>query len=215
MFKKTLTLGLGVILIFAGLVYAAEESLTITTYYPSPYGVYRNLRLYPSNEPTDVASRQAGTMYFNISENQVYVYNGTSNVFQPVGSGGGGGGGIPRAQVYSATGAFAWTVPAGVTRVKIEMWGGGGGGAYQNIPGPVYHGGASGAYNMGVFDVTPGQTYTVIVGDGGDAGNNAPGLTGGESTVIGPVIPANSFSAGGGNGGWRSGVCMYGIHPLP
>ncbi|MCX5708225.1 MAG: hypothetical protein NTY14_04530 [Candidatus Omnitrophica bacterium] len=29
-----------------------SETLTITTYYPAPYGVYRNLRLHPSVEPT-------------------------------------------------------------------------------------------------------------------------------------------------------------------
>jgi hypothetical protein len=67
----------------------AEDSVTITTYYPSPYGVYRNMRLYPSNEPTDVASRQAGTMYFNASENQLYIYNASLNDFQILGGGGG------------------------------------------------------------------------------------------------------------------------------
>jgi hypothetical protein len=42
MLKKILTLG--IMLTFTSFAYAQQESVTITTYYPSPYGSYRELR---------------------------------------------------------------------------------------------------------------------------------------------------------------------------
>ena len=57
--------------------------------------------------------------------------------------------------------SHSWTAPAGVTHVLIELWGGGGGGG-----GGV--GGGGGAYSRSVIEVTPGTTYTVLVGGGGD-----------------------------------------------
>lgn len=44
-------LALGLVLSLFSFCYAQEESLTITTYYPSPYGVYKTLRLYPGGSP--------------------------------------------------------------------------------------------------------------------------------------------------------------------
>jgi hypothetical protein len=66
------------------------ESLTITTYYPAPYGVYRNLRLYPSDQPADDAAGVApGVMYFNQTDNQLYIYKNDTTKWQPVGGGAG------------------------------------------------------------------------------------------------------------------------------
>jgi len=63
-------------------VYAQNnETLTITTYYPSPYGVYRNLKLSPSNEPT--AGVSEGVMYYNRTLNQILFRNDTR--FVPLG----------------------------------------------------------------------------------------------------------------------------------
>jgi hypothetical protein len=54
-----------------------DNSFTITTYYPSPYGVYRNMRLYPSNEPTGPAVDR-GVMYYDNSTNIIKFYNGSA-----------------------------------------------------------------------------------------------------------------------------------------
>jgi hypothetical protein len=43
-------------------IFAADERITITTYYPSPTGVYKILRLFPRSEP---ASCQSGEMIYN------------------------------------------------------------------------------------------------------------------------------------------------------
>ncbi len=47
--------------------YASEESITITTYYPSPYGVYNELRLYPHNcsSPNNCDANQQGLMCYD------------------------------------------------------------------------------------------------------------------------------------------------------
>ena len=64
-----------------------NETITITTYYPSPYGVYRNLELYPSDEPT--VGVKEGVMYYNRTEKVIKVYNDTAWV-NITGRGGGG-----------------------------------------------------------------------------------------------------------------------------
>ena len=64
------------------------DSISITTYYPSPYGVYRNLRLFPSQQPS-AANAQPGTMYFNVTTNMTYVYVNATSKWQPVGGGAG------------------------------------------------------------------------------------------------------------------------------
>lgn len=70
------------------------ESLTITTYYPSPYGVYRNLKLSPTTEPSGPALDR-GVMFFNNSSDGIQYYNnsGWVKVEGLLVSGGGGGGG--------------------------------------------------------------------------------------------------------------------------
>lgn len=48
--------------------YGAEESITVTTYYPSPYGVYSEMRLYPKLESDATvcnSSNQEGLMFYD------------------------------------------------------------------------------------------------------------------------------------------------------
>lgn len=49
------------------LCYGAEESITVTTYYPSPYGVYSEMRLYPKPESqaTACGQDQEGLMFYD------------------------------------------------------------------------------------------------------------------------------------------------------
>jgi hypothetical protein len=77
MFKKIMSLV--IIFLSTTFAYAQEESITITTYYPSPYGVYNELRLYPHSPATTPCDSSAtGTMYYNSTTNQILVCNGTS-----------------------------------------------------------------------------------------------------------------------------------------
>ena len=60
-----------------------NETITITTYYPSPYGVYRNLQLYPSEEPT--VGVAPGVMYFNQTQGKVLIYINETEKWKPMG----------------------------------------------------------------------------------------------------------------------------------
>ncbi len=107
---------------------------------------------------------------------------------------------IPNMQVFDSVGTSQFIVPAGVTRIAVEVWGGGGGGgkATNSTSAAAGAGGGAGGYGKGVFAVTPGAGYTVVVGAGG-----GPAAAGGASS-FGVLI-----SAGGGSAG-ANGPCPLG-----
>ena len=108
-----------------------------------------------------------------------------------------------RRQVYATPGVYTYTVPAGVTSVKMRGWGGGGGGGASadgtsgSIAGNAGAGGGGGGYTEKVHAVTPGSTITVTVGAKGAGVTNAAGTAGG-TTSFGAICSAT----GGGGGGW-------------
>lgn len=104
---------------------------------------------------------------------------------------------------FSYTGATqTWVVPAGVTSLVVRMWGGAGGGAE-----PTNSIGGGAGYTYGALSVTPGETLTIYVAQGGHAAPAASGQRygagGGGSTAIlrGATLLAE---AGGGGGGQSS-----------
>jgi CshA-type fibril repeat protein len=125
-------------------------------------------------------------------------------------------------------GTRAFTIPADVTSLYVNAWGGGGGGTpAAGLADPGQGGG--GAYTGGLFNVTPGQTLTLQVGEGGhalgsptyggggSAGTSAgtPELTGASGGGASSVSLAGSikFVAGGG-GGAGSAAALSGTDPL-
>ncbi len=101
----------------------------------------------------------------------------------------------------AATGS--WTVPAGVTQLTVECWGGGGGGGYSNTRGLAGGGGGGGAYAKKTITVTPGQLISFAIGSGGSGGSGAN--SGGDTwfynatTVLakgGAGVPNNTQTAG-------------------
>lgn len=96
--------------------------------------------------------------------------------------------------VVTASGSF--TVPAGVTLLDVELWGGGGGGGGSGSGGGTAGGGGAGGYARGLFAVTPGQVITTTIGTGGGGGGAGGGGVGGGTTSFGAFI-----SATGGGGG--------------
>ena len=100
---------------------------------------------------------------------------------------------------YSTPGSYTFTVPAGVTKLRVEVAGAGGSGGTSGYGDDGWsHGGkgGNGAKVNSTFNVTPNSTISVIVGAGGSApgGFNRNGNAGGSSSV-------GSISAGGGAGG--------------
>lgn len=118
--------------------------------------------------------------------------------------------GVPTDQVtYGIPGTYSWTAPANVTSVCAVCVGGGGGGTTGNN---FAAGGGGGLGWKNNIPVTPGQSYTVVVGAGG-TGNTSGGTNGGDSYFINATTVkgggglgnngggGNYVGDGGGNGG--------------
>lgn len=109
-----------------------------------------------------------------------------------------------------------FTVPATVIVAYFEGIGGGGGGGATGTGGLAGGGGGAGAIARGQwFDVLPGETLTVTIGNGGAGGTfaGAPGASGGTTTITGSFGSFNLYggNAGAGSGGvgGQSGVLQY------
>lgn len=105
-------------------------------------------------------------------------------------------------QTFETSGTF--TLPAGITSLTVDAWGGGAGGSSRS---GAAGGGGGGAYTKGTLTaLTPGSTITITVGTGGAAG--AAGLA---SSVAG--IDANGGSStnsiDGGIGGISSSISGF------
>jgi hypothetical protein len=58
--------------------HAQEERITLTTYYPAPFGVYQTMRLFPSNVCTPfVACPRPGEMCYRAADNRMYICGGS------------------------------------------------------------------------------------------------------------------------------------------
>lgn len=101
-------------------------------------------------------------------------------------------------QAFTSSGTS--TVPAGVTKIRVRVWGGGGGGGGALNGLCAGTGGSAGGYSEEILTVTPGAAYTVTVGAAGAAG--AAG--GGNGTAGGTSSFGAECSATGGGGGFGS-----------
>jgi len=106
----------------AGLCFAEDETLTITTYYPAPYGVYKTLRLYPS--ATQPESCQEGELYYDSDDDKIYICSGDAG-FETWQSVGGTHGTILYTRCAWASGGFGISTclppdcPAGWTDLGV------------------------------------------------------------------------------------------------
>jgi hypothetical protein len=121
-------------------------------------------------------------------------------------------------QEYTTPGTYSWTAPAGVTSVSVVAIG----------PGATNAGGGGGLTWANGLSVTPGQSYTVVVGAGGYTGSGSTssncasfnwpaciafgggsgGGTGGPGGRSQDVSGATSYGGGSG-GGWGGGAGGY------
>ncbi len=119
--------------------------------------------------------------------------------------GGDGGGGVvvlsPDVGADSVkTSGTSYTVPAGVSSIKVWAIGAGGGGAgsTNNNSGAGGGGGAGGTVYQ-TFSVTPGDTITYSLGTAGSGGTDTnDGSDGGNTTV---TVGATTITGDGGSGG--------------
>ncbi len=115
------------------------------------------------------------------------------------------------ATTETLTDTNSWTVPAGVTSVTVEMWGGGGGSGAKVYSGQAGRGGGGGGggYTRQTLTVSPAASIAYSVGAVGLGGatNGVNGGRGGDTTFVGVT------TAGGGWGGTNktaSGVAPAG-----
>jgi hypothetical protein len=69
-------------------------------------------------------------------------------------------------QTITNPGAGTFTVPAGVTSITVEVWGGGGRGGSRGSGNDAAAGGGGGAYSRSTISVSPGQSINFYVGFG-------------------------------------------------
>ena len=159
---------------------------------------------------TDVYGKSGGVWR---SANDVYGKDsgGTWRGGSIGGGGGGGGSGAPQV-AYTSAGTYYWTCPAGVTSVSVVCIGAGGtGGAYGGSGGSL-------AYKNNI-SVSPGTTYTIIVGATNSGNYSSPyNFPAGDSSAFGTVAKggiggysgyaAGTFQSIGSNydGGGRGGL---------
>jgi len=74
--------GLFILVTFIVIPFAyPQETLTITTYYPAPYGVYKTLRLYPTSDAeidTTQPCSSKGELIMRDSDSSMYVCDGSA-----------------------------------------------------------------------------------------------------------------------------------------
>ena len=121
--------------------------------------------------------------------------------------------GFSAMQVFTQSGNF--TVPNGVSTVKVTVVGGGGSGGYHSTM-PSGGGGAGGRAKGVITGLTPGQVIAVTVGAGGAAPSSVQNGNNGGTSSFGSYMSANggtggmggtaaNFANAGGAGGQASG----------
>jgi len=116
--------------------------------------------------------------------------------------------------VRSLTSSGTFTVPAGVTRLHVRAWGGGGAGGTidsdVNAPRPAGGGGA-GAYAEDILEVTPNASLTITVGGAGTVTTACTGNSGGNSTVaLGSQVLVSAGGGGAGEHAFGATCCQNG-----
>lgn len=173
-----------------------------------------------------VTVAQGGTGATSLTANNVLLGNGTSAV-QVVAPGASGNlltsngttwtSAAPassfvgfRGQAFTSNGTF--TIPTGITAVKVTVVGGGGGGGGASRVGlgccSFANGGGGGGGGGGsaisfLTGLTPGNTLSVTIGGAGSAGSSGPGAggSGGNSSVASGTQTITTITANGGSGG--------------
>ena len=117
-----------------------------------------------------------------------------------------GGSPIATVDVKTSGSSATWTIPTGVTKVRITVIGGGGntpsspGGTTARSGG----GGGGGTAIKVLTGLTPGNTLLYTIGTGGAASGSA--VSGGTSQVVSGTQTITTISATGGGGGVPNGA---------
>jgi len=124
---------------------------------------------------------------------------------------------------------FTWTIPDGVTMIRVHAVGGGGLGdetssaCYMSDTAtggnPIPGSGGTGGYAESTVSVTPGTSYIVIVGDGGHVNANDSSDNRGGTSSFGSLVvatggyPGNNCNRTGRNGSGTTGQITSSVPP--
>ncbi len=115
-----------------------------------------------------------------------------------------------QSQTFAGAGTYSFQVPAGVTQLDVQAWGGGGRGGSRVSGSNGYGGGGGGAFASSTLTVTPGQTYTIVVGAGSTSAASAGGSSYFNNTTtllaVGGQSVANNITIGAAGGAASSCV---------
>ena len=144
---------------------------------------------YPVKIDPTIGYTTAGTSYSEIAYDADWIPG-----FQV----GRAGSGIATTTIFNSGTTIEWLAPDGVTSAFVECWGGGGGGDIVATSGGG--GGAGGDYANKTVTVSPGTSYTVTLGAGGQGGQDTP-TAGGDSSFESDVIAKGGEAATNATGG--------------
>lgn len=160
-----------------------------------------------TSSPITVSGLTNGTAYtFTVLATNAYgtgVASSASNSVTPA----------PTEASYTTAGTYSWVAPAGVTSVCVVCVGAGGNGAGNGAGG----GGGGLAYKNNIA-VTPGSSYSVVVGSGSatsfqgvtaNQGNNGGASGGAGGTASGGDVNYSGGAAGSAKGGGGGGAAGY------
>ena len=159
------------LLLLLFLLCVSSQLLAQQTWALKPYAV--TLPRLTTDQQSTSAPQQAGNMVYNTDQQKMAVHNGTT--WQYIAPAEAGQFQNEKLFTFNTT----WTVPAGVTRILAEVWGGGGGAPVYAYGGSgnttlLATGGGAGGYGRGFVAVVPGNTLTITVGNYGSGGYRSP-----------------------------------------
>lgn len=100
------------------------------------------------------------------------------------------------------TASTTWTIPNGITNIRVIAVGGGGGGSGQTNP----HGAGGGGFVETVLSVSGYSTIPITVGNAGAGGDNSTnGTNGGSSGLLSVTASGGSGATPSSNGGGGNG----------
>jgi hypothetical protein len=152
------------------------------------------------------ASKTAGTLAGNVlllaEDNKLPALNGSNLTNLPVVSSG-----FTNAVVVTTS--SSWTIPVGISKIKVTVIGGGGGGGVGNTAcgtTSLSGGGGAGA-GVGISyltGLTPGNTFNIVIASGGISGSNGGNTTFSSGTQT--ITTITAFGGGAGSPYFTSGA---------
>lgn len=110
----------------------------------------------------------------------------------------------PFSQIFTGTGTF--TIPSGITSLKVSVVGGGGGGGGGTVANSGGGGGSGGVAIKWLTGLTPGLTLAVAIGAIGTGNSGATGTNGNAAQVASGTQTITTVVANGGGGGITGAV---------